>query len=213
MENIDYKRQSDIFDPAGFFTSVTIVGLGNIGTHTALTLARLGIKYFHLCDGDSVENHNLTSQGYSIHDLGKLKPDALADRMMSLNPSISISTQGDYTGINVGDSEILIIAIDTMEGRKTIHANLKREKTNFKLIIDARIGGPQLEIYTSHTLDEWGATFFDNPAQDACGGRFICYTPIITGALIANQVRKFLMDQSYHKSIVMHVDSLEVLKS
>jgi len=106
---------------------------------------------------------------------------------------------------------ILIVAVDTMKERKRIWKNLKKNKIEPSTIIDGRMGGPQLEIYTCRTLDEWEKTFVDNPVKDSCGSRYICYISMVIGALIANQVKRVLKGEPFKKSILFNIDSLQIL--
>ena len=212
---VDYKRQTLIFDPASFSVNVVVVGLGNIGSHTALTLTRLGVQSFILYDHDKVEPHNLSSQGYDVNDLSEWKGLALRKKMEAMNPQIRVLSQHcKYEGGQLisGAPSIFIIAVDSMEEREKIYRGMKKSKASFDLLIDARVGGGQLEIYSCTTLDIWNKTFVSSPAPDPCGGRFICYTSVATAALITNQVKRFLKGESIQEMIMFHFDSLELIK-
>lgn len=210
---VDYKRQIRLFNPRNFSKRVTIIGLGNIGSHSALTLTRLGITDFVLYDFDQVERHNLTSQAYDVTDLGENKAVSLAKKMVNMNPGAKIDSRAEkYENQEING--ILIIAVDTMAERKRIHEVLTGPRKELpELIIDARVGGGQLEIYTCKTMGEWKRTFTDNPSHDPCGGRFICYTSVVTGALITNTVKRYLKGESINSSVLMHLDTMEVVKN
>lgn len=219
IERIDYQRQTALFDPRQYGDKdVVIVGLGNIGSNTAITLARLGMRRIKLYDFDTVEVHNLTSQAYTVNDIGQPKAIALASYLSTLNPEgifqpicrkFGEETE-DFEGL--GDS-IMVIAIDTMQGRKEIYTMLSSRKISPQLIIDGRIGGEQLELYMINSLAGWSTTFSDNPAADPCGGRFICYVSVMMGGLIASQVKKYLKGERIDKSIMINVDSLQIIKN
>lgn len=210
MARVNYMRQTRLFDPARFSDSVTIVGLGNIGSHAATTLAHLGIKKFHLYDGDKVEEHNLSSQNYDVQDLGRTKAFALAMALQDINPEIEVDFhEHEYTGQNTG-SKILVMAIDSMEGRKAICAKMQNPA---EYIIDGRVGGNQIEVYTVKTPNEWSQTFVDKASSDPCGGRYIAYVSTIIGGLITNQVKKLLKGEKWDKSLLLNVDNLQVIKN
>lgn len=212
IQKINFKRQKEIFDPKVFNTSVTVAGLGNIGSQTGIALARLGIREFYLFDQDIVEEHNLSSQGYSIRDLKKLKTASLEQIIKEINDKVFTSIAGNQK-FN-GDycfSQVLIIAVDSMKERKRICQNLKKSETKPKFIIDGRMGGAQLEIYSCQTLEEWESTFVDNPSRDPCGARYICYISMIIGALIANQVKRYLKGESYKKEIIFNINTLQLI--
>lgn len=225
IRDINWKRQIDIFDPSAFDDKlVTIAGLGNIGSQSALALARLGFTRFQLYDHDHVEGHNLASQSYEAKDIGKPKPKALAEHLEAINPEIvsfAICEKFDATE-RLGD--VLIFAVDTMQARKEFWNVIKNGEVESrpKLLIDARMGGGQLEIYTLVANEEYSwdeddyakyeATLVDNPDSDPCGARFISYVSMITGALIANQIKRVLKGEDYKKSILFHIDTLDLIK-
>ena len=201
-----------MFDPDQYNGVVTIIGLGNTGSHTAMTLCRLGIKSFVIYDHDTVEAHNLSSQFYDTRDIGKKKAEALAEKMKFTNPNVKIIVNA----VKYKDDElngIIVIAIDTMKERKRIYNVLRKQKSGFDLLVDARIGGPQLEIYNFRDLKKWAETFTDHPSHDPCGGRFICYTSVVTGALITNYIKRFLKGEQIDDSVIIHLDTLEIYKN
>ncbi len=65
---------------------VGIAGLGGLGSHVAVLLARLGLKKLVLVDFDCVDASNLHRQNYEIADVGQLKVDALKSKLMQINP-------------------------------------------------------------------------------------------------------------------------------
>lgn len=222
----DYRRQTLMFDPTNFEKElVNVIGVGNIGSHTAITLARMGIRRICVFDPDKVEAHNLTSQNYSFYDLNNYKVQAIVDRIRAITNSVCIAQPVKNTFEGVVEiyknklsnldvtGNILVVAVDSMDARKSIASTLKKYKLKPKLIIDGRVGGSQLEIYVNNTVANWQETFADDPAEDPCGGRFICHVSVIIGGLIANKVRKFLMNEPYEKSIVMDVNTLQVIKN
>lgn len=211
VESVDYKRQIGLFDPERHAdTRIIIAGLGNIGSHTALALARMGIKHFTLYDFDTIEAHNLSSQAYKVDDVGTVKTDALAGMMRALHHEIEIETVlAPFTGKEIEQAAdfILISAVDSMEARREIAKNLPQGL----MVIDGRMGGGQIEVW-SQLSQEWGATLTRDGDDDPCGARYISYTSYIIAGLIANQVKRHLEKQKVAPRILMHVDTLELLK-
>lgn len=70
-------------------TSVLVAGCG-IGSNIAEAAVRLGFRKFILIDGDQVEPHNLNRQAFSFADVGKFKVNALADRILQINPNAQL---------------------------------------------------------------------------------------------------------------------------
>lgn len=65
---------------------VAIAGLGGLGSNIAVALTRAGVGELLLVDFDCVELSNLNRQQYIASDLGRLKTEALRDRLLSINP-------------------------------------------------------------------------------------------------------------------------------
>lgn len=71
---------------------VGVAGLGGLGSHIAVQLARLGVGRLILADFDVVEPSNLHRQHYTMHDLGKHKTDALTAQLREINPYLRYDT-------------------------------------------------------------------------------------------------------------------------
>src|SRR6478735_2555731 len=73
--------------------SVLIVGVGALGSASAMYLAAAGVGRIGLVDADTVDRSNLQRQIlYGEKDLGRRKVDAAADRLRDLNPHVSVET-------------------------------------------------------------------------------------------------------------------------
>jgi molybdopterin/thiamine biosynthesis adenylyltransferase/Zn-dependent protease len=77
--------------------SVTVLGVGGLGTHVAWNLAACGIGELHLVDGDTIELTNLNRQlFFTPNDIGQRKVDVCAERLRQFNPSLRIRTTHKY---------------------------------------------------------------------------------------------------------------------
>ncbi|HCY75772.1 MAG TPA: hypothetical protein DHV28_07605 [Ignavibacteriales bacterium] len=71
-----------------------IIGVGAGGAYCLYeSLARSATGKLTVSDFDTVDDVNLTRQGYEMHQLGKLKVDALGEHLLNVNAGL------DYTGI------------------------------------------------------------------------------------------------------------------
>lgn len=68
--------------------AVGIAGCGGLGSQAAVSLARAGVGRLILVDSDRVEESNLNRQHYFLEDVGRLKAEALAARLRSINPEV-----------------------------------------------------------------------------------------------------------------------------
>jgi tRNA A37 threonylcarbamoyladenosine dehydratase len=218
-QTIDFKRQVLLFNPKDFADkSVAVVGLGNVGSHTALALARLGIVNFYLWDPDIIEAHNIASQNFTEGELGISKARTIKFKVRTVNSGAAVlayDSKFDPRKLAEADMlapDIVVIAVDSMKERKRL-AGLWKNQPWPALLIDARVGGNQLEVYNIRTLDEWQKTFSDNPDTDPCGGRYISYVSLMVAGVIANQVKKFLNEEPMDRNVVMDANSLQVIKN
>lgn len=72
---------------------IAIAGLGGLGSNIAVSLTRAGVGELLLVDFDRVELSNLNRQQYDTADLGRLKTEALRDRLLKINPYVVIKHQ------------------------------------------------------------------------------------------------------------------------
>ena len=70
---------------------VAIAGLGGLGSNVAVSLARAGVGELLLVDFDRVEISNLNRQQYDVDDLGRLKTEALRERLLRINPYVTVN--------------------------------------------------------------------------------------------------------------------------
>lgn len=70
---------------------VLIFGLGGLGSPAAMYLAASGVGEIILCDFDVVDLSNLQRQiAHSSDDLGELKVESAADKLLAINPDIVV---------------------------------------------------------------------------------------------------------------------------
>lgn len=83
---------------------VAVAGLGGLGSHIAVMLARSGIGHLFLVDFDQVEITNLNRQAYGISHLGQPKTQALTEILREIQPYLEIKTwQGMVTEENAAE--------------------------------------------------------------------------------------------------------------
>ncbi len=71
---------------------VAVAGLGGLGSHIAVMLARSCVGTLHLIDFDVVDISNLNRQEYYIPHIGRPKTQCLKEKLMEINPFIHILT-------------------------------------------------------------------------------------------------------------------------
>lgn len=203
VPELRFQRQSELFDPEETQETITIIGAGNIGSTTAYGLAKLGLKSIIIYDFDKVEEHNLASQFFGVGDVGKLKTDCLKEHIKKFT-GIEISTDGKF--IDQRTYGILIIAVDTMKERERICKVISKYPP--RVIIDGRMGGDTIEIYTANTPAEYKKTLAKEVEVVGCAERYISYTSLIISGLIVNNVKRFLKEEDVRPSILLDISTL-----
>src|SRR3990167_7495086 len=135
-------RQGLIYDPAVSPLNVAIVGLGNLGSHAAVALARLGASSLELHDFDVIEEHNLSSQSYNAADIGKRKTEAVRQQIAAIDPSIPCSELARFASTTC---PLIVCGVDSLEARREI-AELLISLNWEGTILDGRMGGEQIEL-------------------------------------------------------------------
>lgn len=122
---------------------VAIAGLGGLGSHISIELARTGVGHLHLVDFDVVEPSNLNRQMYKIKHLGRYKTDALAEEIHEINPYIQVTTDcirvTEETAVTLfARDEIVCEAFDRPEAKAMLLNTLL--ENNQKVIVVAASG-------------------------------------------------------------------------
>jgi molybdopterin/thiamine biosynthesis adenylyltransferase len=110
---------------------VAVIGCGGLGGHLIDQLARIGVGFIRVVDGDVFEPSNLNRQLFSrIPLLGVSKAKAAAEHVAAVNPDISVDAVEEYmTSQNilslVADCDIVLDALDNISSRRLLAAACK----------------------------------------------------------------------------------------
>ncbi len=70
---------------------ILIAGLGGVGSHTALALARTGIGKMTIIDRDVIDASNINRQAMAFHsNIGREKVAVMAEMLKDINPEIEV---------------------------------------------------------------------------------------------------------------------------
>ena len=102
--------------------TVAICGLGGLGSHIAVALARAGVGKLILIDFDRVDITNLHRQQYKANQIGIYKADALMENILEIAPYTEIKTVKEkITEENLvevlKDADIVCEAFDNAESK------------------------------------------------------------------------------------------------
>ena len=85
------KRHGSLLQKKIEQSHVCICGLGGLGSHIAMILARLGVGHLHLIDFDEVDLSNIHRQNYNLDQIGMKKTQACKQNLERINPYIEIT--------------------------------------------------------------------------------------------------------------------------
>ena len=101
-----------------------LIGCGSVGSLVAVELAKAGVGRFMLVDNDIFGYHNICRHQCGIYDVGRYKTDAVADRILQINPYAKVVKKNcmiqevdrDEVIAFCGSSSIAIGGADNREG-------------------------------------------------------------------------------------------------
>lgn len=209
-----YKRQLDIVDPELLKLPIHIIGCGGIGSWTTLVLAKMGCSNITVYDNDTVEDHNVASQFFKESQLGMSKVDALLNNVLEQSGNL-INVMNNESEELIGlepteDAQLVIFALDSMAERIRL-GEIYKDRNLY--IIDGRMGGTQIEIYTRPSSQYLETTIDpEKIVPDICTARSICFNCVTIGGLIGNFVRMFVNKKLSNNDIVFGLDNMILLK-
>jgi len=177
--------------------SVAIVGLGTLGSWTALALAKMGVPKLTLWDGDHIEEHNAPLQFYLRTAAGLPKAQTLANSLRG-HGARGITVRPMWNGDPIA-AQVIVSAVDQWDLRRRLfmEAPLRARTTHF---IDLRAGREALLIYVANLsnvlhhhayLDSLSRT----PLALDCHEQGIVYVGMRAGAEVAALVAGILRNQ------------------
>lgn len=111
MKIENYSRINGAVD-VDLLQNIHIVGVGAGGAYCLYeSLARSAVGKLTVLDFDTVDDVNLTRQGYETHQIGKRKVDALGEHLKNVNEGLQ------YTGITKNFLEMDDAELDSIFGK------------------------------------------------------------------------------------------------
>ncbi len=113
---------------------ILIVGVGGLGSASALYLTAAGIGKLRLCDGDRVQDTDLNRQIlYSQASVGKLKVEEAKKRLVVFNPNVEFETIPKFLDSQNADEltrgcDLIVDGLDNNESRFILNKQSVKEK-------------------------------------------------------------------------------------
>lgn len=176
--------------------SATVIGVGAIGRQVALHLAAIGTPRIQLIDFDSVDQTNITTQGYWADDVGQPKVQATAAAIQRLDSSIDVEVIEDRYRAKLEIGEVVFCCVDSIAARSAIWRSAQHR---CRFWTDARMLGETIRVLAAadlHGFTRYADTLFpQSEAQSgSCTSRSTIYAASIAAGLMTHQFTRWLRD-------------------
>jgi len=219
---MEHHRHLDIFDPRSRNDTVSIVGMGGIGSFTAVALSKLGIKTIHIWDKDLVEPHNVPVQLMPISSVGQTKVETIA-LLMHIFGDMEIVEEAEWdprkkyhkpiviphNAFVTEDTTlygVVISAVDSIAARKEIFEAFQSSPAATN-IIDPRLGGELFQVITIGKGIEDTDWYEDSQLPDdadvpdaPCTAAAVIDVGFSVAGAVVNTLRKLLVGRPYDKN-------------
>ena len=182
-------------------STITIFGIGGLGSVCSLYLTNAGIGKLNLVDYDTVDETNLPRQViYKPNQIGMNKATAAKTTLSDFNPDIDISAyderlMGDALQNIVNESDLIIDATDNLSSRLQI--NEASHKANAIHIVGTaiRFEGQVMAFNHGNIGPCLGCIYnlFDENLEDCDGAGVLSTVAGTIGILIANTALKAII--------------------
>ena len=130
-------------------SKVIIFGVGGVGGHLALSLARSGVGNITLVDKDKVSVSNINRQAVAfLSTVGKFKCDVMKNMILDINPNASVTVINEFflpenkNDYDFSQYDYIIDAVDTVSAKIALVECAEKSKVP---IISAMGAGNKLD--------------------------------------------------------------------
>lgn len=143
--------------------TVTLAGVGGIGSYVGFLLGRLKPRRLIIYDPDRVETVNMSGQLYGQTDVGNYKSVALANMVRNYANYNNIVALNDRFEANSQATDIMICGFDNMTARRTFYEKWKQKVLSYPagsdnrkkcLFIDGRLAAEEFQVLSIQGDDE-----------------------------------------------------------
>ena len=184
MSDDRFKRQEELVPRDNMPDMVTVIGCGAIGRNVALQLAAIGTPSIQLIDFDIVEEHNITTQGFSWNDIGMSKVESVSWDIYRIDRRlIAVTEITERWRPNIKTGDAVFCCVDSIETRTLIW---KHMKSHARFFVDGRMMGETMRILAVDMdhRDYYETTLFK--AEEAVPGRCTSRSTIYAASMAAS---------------------------
>ena len=153
LQEVGIEGQQALLD-----STMLLIGVGGLGSPSAMYLAAAGVGHLIIADFDKVELSNLQRQViHHTDDIGEFKVDSAKAKMLSINPDVKITTVKDLSENNlntwVDKSDLVLDGTDNFDTRFKINKACVEQKTPLVSAAVIRFEG-QLSVFKGYEVDK-----------------------------------------------------------
>ena len=139
-------------------STVLLVGIGGLGSPSAMYLAASGIGHLIIADFDQVELSNLQRQiAHRTDDLGKDKVNSAKATILAINPNVKVTTLKDLNREDlqywIHQADLVLDGTDNFTSRFQINAACVQERTPLVSAAVIRFEG-QLSVFKGYEANQ-----------------------------------------------------------
>lgn len=176
--------------------SITVIGVGAIGSFTTLSLAKMGLENIDVIDHDVVSDENMNVQFYPLHTIGQPKVDALEELVKSFTGACITDYQKRWDSDDTL-GEVVITSLDNMATRKEVFEKAREE--GVRCLIDPRMAIESLMVLSTNPSDpeqaEWYEKFLysdEEAIQERCTNKAVMYTVLSAAGIVCQMVKDYV---------------------
>lgn len=153
LPEIGIEGQQTLLD-----STMLLIGMGGLGSPSAMYLAAAGVGHLIVADFDTVEISNLQRQViHHTDDIGKYKVDSAKEKMLAINPGIKVTTIKDLNDENlnswVSKVDVVLDGTDNFDTRFKVNQACVEEKTPLVSAAVIRFEG-QLSVFKGYEANQ-----------------------------------------------------------
>ena len=151
--------------------TVTLAGIGGIGSYVGFLLGRLKPQRLIIYDPDRVETVNMSGQLYGRSDVGSYKSTALVNMIEDYANYSNIVALNQRFDDNSEATDIMICGFDNMAARRTFYEKWKQRVLSYPsdsdnrkkcLFIDGRLAAEEFQVLSIQGDDERAMAEYEN---------------------------------------------------
>jgi len=192
-------------------STITLAGVGGIGSYIAFLLARMQPRLLYIYDDDIVEEANMSGQLYGTSDVGRYKVDSIVSIVREFAKFNNVFSYRERFTEESAPSNIMICGFDNMEARKIffntwvnyVYTLPTDEAQSQCLFIDGRLAAEEFQVFAINGLDDRAINeyqskwLFSDSAADAtiCSYKQTTFCANMIGSIIVNLFVNFIANQ------------------